>query len=72
MKYVVRKGSLTGPELFLQKSGKWGPSYSRAYRGSSQDAAERFVRRHVSGEDWGLFSTASGRRTKTTRMARNR
>jgi hypothetical protein len=52
-KVCVRKGSLT-EELFLTRKGTWDAWEKRA-RFASDDAAERFVRRHVEGENWGVF-----------------
>jgi hypothetical protein len=52
-KVCVRKGSLT-EELFLTRQGTWDVWEKRA-RFASNDAAERFVRRHVAGENWGIF-----------------
>ena len=52
-KVCVRKGSLT-EELFLTRQGNWDAWEKRA-RFGSQEAAERFVRRHVEGENWGIF-----------------
>jgi hypothetical protein len=52
-KVCVRKGSLT-EELYLTRHGTWDVWEKRA-RFDSDDAAERFVRRHVEGEDWGIF-----------------
>jgi hypothetical protein len=52
-KVCVRKGSLV-EELYLTRQGTWD-AWERRARFASQDAAERFVRRHVEGENWGLF-----------------
>ena len=52
-KLCVRKGGLR-EELYLTRQGAWDQWEKRA-RFSSQEAAERFVRKHVRGEDWGLF-----------------
>ncbi len=52
-KVCVRKGSLT-EELYLTRQGTWDVWEKRA-RFSSDEAAERFVRRHVEGENWGIF-----------------
>ena len=52
-KVCVRKGSLT-EELYLTRQGTWDVWEKRA-RFSSDDAAEGFVRRHVEGENWGIF-----------------
>jgi hypothetical protein len=52
-KVCVRKGSLV-EEKYLTRQGTWDEWEKRA-RFASQDAAERFVREHVTGEDWGLF-----------------
>ncbi len=52
-KVCVRKGSLT-EELYLTRQGTWDVWEKRA-RFDNDDAAERFVRRHVEGENWGIF-----------------
>ncbi len=52
-KVCVRKGSLA-EELYLTRKGTWDVREKRA-RFASDDAAERFVRRHVTGENWGIF-----------------
>ncbi len=52
-KVCVRKGSLT-EELFLIRQGTWDVWEKRA-RFASDDAAERFVRQHVEGDNWGIF-----------------
>jgi len=53
VKVCVRKGSLV-EDLYLTRQGTWDEWEKRA-RFASQDAAERFVRKHVEGENWGLF-----------------
>ena len=52
-KVCVRKGSLT-EELYLTRQGTWDVWKKRAGFGSDE-AAERFVRQHVTGENWGIF-----------------
>lgn len=52
-KVCVRKGSFT-EDLFLTRQGTWDVWEKRA-RFSSDDLAERFVRLHVEGENWGTF-----------------
>jgi len=52
-KVCVRKGSLS-EDLYLTRQGTWDAWEKRA-RFASQDTAERFVRKHVQGENWGLF-----------------
>ena len=52
-KVCVRMGSLT-EELFLTRKGTWDVWEKRA-RFASDDAAEKFVRRHIEGENWGIF-----------------
>ncbi len=52
-KVCVRKGSLT-EELFLTRQGPWDVWEKRA-RFGSDELAERFVRRYVEGENWGIF-----------------
>jgi len=52
-KTCVRLGSLT-QDLYLTREGKWDRWEKRA-RFSSDEAAERFVRRYVAGENWGIF-----------------
>jgi hypothetical protein len=49
----VRNGSFV-EDLFLTRQGTWDRWEKRA-RFASQEAAERFVRKHVDGENWGLF-----------------
>jgi hypothetical protein len=49
----VRKGSLT-EDLYLTRQGTWAAWKQRA-RFASDEAAERFVRKHVEGENWGIF-----------------
>jgi len=51
-KVCVRKGGLE--DLYLTRQGTWDAWEKRA-RFNSDEAAERFVRRHVAGENWGLF-----------------
>jgi hypothetical protein len=51
-KVCVRKGGLE--DLYLTRQGIWAAWKQRA-RFASDEAAERFVRRHVKGEDWGIF-----------------
>ena len=52
-KVCVRKGSLT-EELYLTRQGTWDVWKKRARFGSDEEA-ERFVRQHVEGENWGIF-----------------
>ncbi len=52
-KVCVRKGSLV-EELCFTRQGTWD-AWERRARFASQEAAERFVRQHVEGENWGLF-----------------
>ena len=52
-KLCVRKGSLT-EDLYLTRQGTWAAWKQRA-RFASDEAAERFVRKHVEGENWGIF-----------------
>ncbi len=52
-KVCVRKGSLT-EDLYLTRQGAWDVWEKRA-RFASDDVAERFVRQHVQGENWGIF-----------------
>ena len=52
-KVCIRKGSLI-EDRYLTRQGTWDVWAKRA-RFSSDDAAERFVRKHVEGNDWGLF-----------------
>jgi hypothetical protein len=51
-KVCVRKGGLE--DLYLTRQGTWDVWEKRA-RFNSDEAAERFVRRHVKGENWGIF-----------------
>jgi hypothetical protein len=52
-KVCVRKGSLT-EELFLTPQGTWNVWEKRA-RFDDDAEAERFVRQHIEGENWGIF-----------------
>ena len=52
-KVCVRKGSLT-EDLYLTRQGTWDVWGKRA-RFASDEVAERFVRKHVEGENWGIF-----------------
>ena len=53
-KVCVRKGSLT--EESVPHSDKALGTYGRSGRRfASDDAAEKFVRRHIEGENWGIF-----------------
>ena len=52
-KVCVRKGSSVD-DLYLTRQGTWDMWEKRA-RFSSDEAAERFVRQHVAGENWGIF-----------------
>jgi hypothetical protein len=52
-KVCVRKGSLT-EELYLTRQGTWD-TWEKRKRFDDDEEAERFVRRHVEGENWGIF-----------------
>ena len=52
-KVCVRKGSLR-EDLYLTRQGTWDVWEKRA-RFANDDAAEQLVRRHVEGENWGIF-----------------
>jgi hypothetical protein len=52
-KVCIRKGSLT-EELYLTRQGTWDVWEKRA-RFDSDEEAERFVCRHVEGQNWGIF-----------------
>lgn len=49
----VRKGSLK-EDLYLTCQGTWDVWEKRA-KFASDEVAEQFVRRYVTGENWGIF-----------------
>ena len=52
-KVCIRKGSLR-EDLYLTRQGTRDVWEKRA-RFADDDAAEQLVRRHVEGENWGIF-----------------